>query len=158
MPGSTENLMYSFDLGPVHFIAFTTEAYYFLNYGIKTLIKQYEWLEQDLIEANKPDNRYRLLYLPLSKRTDNHIPLISFMALRWPENRGHGSSHMVIDRCIAVMLAIMIVNNMRLFCGSVCRSPISSVWKIYSTITGLMWRFGHMNILTSDCGHFTITR
>lgn len=57
MPGNTENLMYSFDLGPVHFIAINTEAYYFLNYGIKTLVKQYEWLEQDLTEANKPENR-----------------------------------------------------------------------------------------------------
>lgn len=57
MPGSTENLMYSFNLGPVHFIGFTTEAYYFLKYGIKILVKQYEWLEQDLIEANKPENR-----------------------------------------------------------------------------------------------------
>jgi len=57
MPGGTENLMYSFNLGPVHFIGFTTEAYYFTRYGIKTLVKQYEWLEQDLIEANKPENR-----------------------------------------------------------------------------------------------------
>lgn len=57
MPGGTENLMYSFNLGPVHFIGINTEAYYFLNYGIKTLVKQYEWLEQDLIEANKPENR-----------------------------------------------------------------------------------------------------
>lgn len=52
-----ENLMYSFDLGPVHFIGFSTEVYYFLNYGIKMLVKQYEWLQNDLIEANKPENR-----------------------------------------------------------------------------------------------------
>lgn len=58
MPGGTENLMYSFNLGPVHFISFTTEAYYFLNYGLKTLVRQYEWLEQDLMEANRPENRY----------------------------------------------------------------------------------------------------
>lgn len=57
MPGNTESLMYSFDLGPVHFIAFNTEAYYFLNYGIKSLVNQYEWLEQDLAEANRPENR-----------------------------------------------------------------------------------------------------
>lgn len=57
MPGGTENLMYSFNLGPVHFIALSTEAYYFLRYGIKTLVKQYEWLEADLIEATKPENR-----------------------------------------------------------------------------------------------------
>ena len=57
MPGGTERLMYSFDLGPVHFIGFSTEVYYFMNYGIKTLINQYDWLENDLTEANKPENR-----------------------------------------------------------------------------------------------------
>lgn len=57
MPGASESLMYSFDLGPVHFIGFSTEVYYFMNYGMKTLVKQYEWLENDLAEANKPENR-----------------------------------------------------------------------------------------------------
>lgn len=57
MPGGSENHMYSFNLGTVHFIGFSTEAYYFFNYGIKLLVNQYEWLERDLIEANKPENR-----------------------------------------------------------------------------------------------------
>lgn len=57
MPSGNENQMYSFNLGPVHFIGFSTEVYYFMNYGLKTLIKQYDWLENDLIEANKPENR-----------------------------------------------------------------------------------------------------
>lgn len=57
MPGNTENLFYSFNMGPVHFIGFSTELYYFLNYGIKPLAKQYEWLKNDLREANKPENR-----------------------------------------------------------------------------------------------------
>lgn len=58
MPHGTENLMYSFNIGPVHFIGFSTEVYYFLNYGLKTLVNHYDWLEKDLIEANKPENRY----------------------------------------------------------------------------------------------------
>lgn len=57
MPQGTESLMYSFNLGPVHFIGFSTEVYYFLNYGLKTMVNQYEWLEKDLIEATKPENR-----------------------------------------------------------------------------------------------------
>lgn len=57
MPGGTENIMYSFNLGPVHFIGFSTEVYYFMNYGLKPLVKQYEWLRRDLEEANRPENR-----------------------------------------------------------------------------------------------------
>ncbi|KAF3424050.1 hypothetical protein E2986_02161 [Frieseomelitta varia] len=57
MPGDSEGLWYSFNVGPVHFIAIETEAYYFMNYGIKLLVKQYEWLKKDLIEANIPENR-----------------------------------------------------------------------------------------------------
>lgn len=57
MPGGTENLFYSFNLGPVHFIGISTEVYYFLNYGLKTLVFQYSWLEKDLTEATKPENR-----------------------------------------------------------------------------------------------------
>lgn len=58
MPGTEDNTMYSFNMGPVHFIGFSTEVYYFMNYGLKTLVNQYEWLERDLIEATKPENRY----------------------------------------------------------------------------------------------------
>lgn len=58
MPGDSEGLWYSFNIGPVHFVAIETEAYYFMNYGIKQLIKQYEWLDKDLREANRPKARY----------------------------------------------------------------------------------------------------
>ncbi|OAD52984.1 Iron/zinc purple acid phosphatase-like protein [Eufriesea mexicana] len=57
MPGDSEGLWYSFNIGPIHFIAIETEAYYFMNYGIKQVVKQYQWLEKDLIEANMPENR-----------------------------------------------------------------------------------------------------
>lgn len=58
MPSDNEGLWYSFNIGPVHFIGISTEVYYFLNYGIKQLVKQFEWLKKDLEEANKPEARY----------------------------------------------------------------------------------------------------
>ncbi|XP_015115464.1 acid phosphatase type 7 [Diachasma alloeum] len=57
MPGSSQGLWYSFDMGPVHFIAIDTEVYYFMNYGIKQLVKQFEWLDEDLKRANEPAAR-----------------------------------------------------------------------------------------------------
>lgn len=57
MPGDTESIMYSFNMGPIHFISISTEVYYFMNYGLKPLVFQYQWLEKDLIEANLPENR-----------------------------------------------------------------------------------------------------
>lgn len=58
MPGNTDSLMYSFNMGPVHFIGISTELYYFMNYGLKPLVFQYEWLEKDLMEATRPENRF----------------------------------------------------------------------------------------------------
>ncbi|XP_073830324.1 acid phosphatase type 7-like isoform X2 [Musca autumnalis] len=57
MPGNDQNLFYSFDMGPVHFIGFSTEVYYFLQLGLKPLIFQYKWLENDLRLASLPENR-----------------------------------------------------------------------------------------------------
>lgn len=57
MPGNTEAMYYSFNMGPIHFISFSTEFYYFLNYGMSPLINQYYWLLNDLEEAAKPENR-----------------------------------------------------------------------------------------------------
>jgi len=48
MPGGYENMMYSFNFGPAHFISISTEFYYFLYYGIKPVVLQYEWLVNDL--------------------------------------------------------------------------------------------------------------
>lgn len=67
MPGNSEGLWYSFNIGPVHFVAIETEAYYFMNYGIKQMIKQYEWLDKDLREANKPDTRHMIITIRLLK-------------------------------------------------------------------------------------------
>lgn len=57
MPHTDDNMFYSFDIGPVHFIAVSTEFYFFLEYGLKQIVNQYQWLERDLKEANKAENR-----------------------------------------------------------------------------------------------------
>lgn len=57
MPGDHDSLWYSFNLGPIHFVSFSTEVYYYLSYGLKLLTKQFEWLENDLKQANRPENR-----------------------------------------------------------------------------------------------------
>lgn len=57
MPGGSDQIMYSFNLGPLHIISISTEVYYFMNYGLKPLVFQYEWLKNDLIEANSESNR-----------------------------------------------------------------------------------------------------
>lgn len=57
MPGTENNLMYSFNMGPIHFISIASEFYYFLQYGIKQVVKQYKWLEEDLKNASLPEQR-----------------------------------------------------------------------------------------------------
>ncbi|CAB1330857.1 unnamed protein product [Coregonus sp. 'balchen'] len=48
MPGQTESLWYSWNVGSAHIISLSTEIYFFLDYGVDLLFKQYEWLKKDL--------------------------------------------------------------------------------------------------------------
>jgi hypothetical protein len=59
MPGPSQfqSQLYSWNMGPIHFIGFSTEFYYWLEYGLKPLVEQYQWLENDLREATSPENR-----------------------------------------------------------------------------------------------------
>uniref|UniRef100_A0A4W5NQE0 Purple acid phosphatase n=1 Tax=Hucho hucho TaxID=62062 RepID=A0A4W5NQE0_9TELE len=57
MPGQTESLWYSWNVGSAHIISLSTEIYFFLDYGVDLIFKQYEWLKKDLEEANRPENR-----------------------------------------------------------------------------------------------------
>ncbi|XP_038212389.1 acid phosphatase type 7 isoform X3 [Zerene cesonia] len=57
MPQGHEGLFYSFDLGPVHFVSISTEFYYFLEYGLKLVAEQFDWLQRDLEMANTAENR-----------------------------------------------------------------------------------------------------
>ncbi|CAB3223364.1 unnamed protein product [Arctia plantaginis] len=65
MPGRDSSLYYSFDLGNVHFVSVSTEVYYFLQYGLKLITNQYEWLEKDLARANLPENRSKRPWIVL---------------------------------------------------------------------------------------------
>ncbi|VDN55988.1 unnamed protein product [Dracunculus medinensis] len=56
MPDSEHNLFYSFDLGSAHFIAFSTEFYYFTDYGLEQIVNQWNWLNADLKRATKNRN------------------------------------------------------------------------------------------------------
>lgn len=42
------SLTLSWDVGPAHIISFSTELYFFLQYGMDLFKWQYEWLENDL--------------------------------------------------------------------------------------------------------------
>ena len=48
MPGGTESMYFSFNIGPVHFISISTEFYYYTGYGTDQVFSQYNWLLQDL--------------------------------------------------------------------------------------------------------------
>jgi len=47
----------SFNLGPVHIIMFSSEFYFYDNYGIGQLQAQYNWLVKDLAAANEEEAR-----------------------------------------------------------------------------------------------------
>lgn len=57
MPGNSESIFYSWNIGPAHIISISTEVYFFLNYGLEQVVQQYDWLEKDLQEAASPQNR-----------------------------------------------------------------------------------------------------
>ena len=50
--GGDNNHFYSFNIGPIHIISFSTEFYYFLEYGFDQVGRQFEWLKQDLMVRN----------------------------------------------------------------------------------------------------------
>ncbi|CAG2120992.1 unnamed protein product, partial [Medioppia subpectinata] len=57
----SNNHYWSYNIGSAHIISFSTEFYYYSKYRIETghdqLRYHYNWLEKDLTEANKPENR-----------------------------------------------------------------------------------------------------
>jgi len=57
MPGGDgTGMFYSWNIGPAHIVSFDTEIYWW-GATTENIKRQYDWLEADLIEANKPENR-----------------------------------------------------------------------------------------------------
>ena len=40
--------VYSFNIGSAHVVAFSSEFYYYTNYGWEQIANQYRWMEDDL--------------------------------------------------------------------------------------------------------------
>lgn len=54
---SIKNHFWSYNIGPAHIISFSTEFYFYKQYGTNQIFNQYRWLEEDLKKANLPENR-----------------------------------------------------------------------------------------------------
>ena len=53
MPNDDKNMFFSYDVGPIHFVSVSTEFYYFLNFGLMQVKKQYDWIQKDLATVNR---------------------------------------------------------------------------------------------------------
>ncbi|TKR70323.1 hypothetical protein L596_022364 [Steinernema carpocapsae] len=53
MPDSDHSLFYSFDIGPVHVVGFSSEFYFYTKYGWDQIGNQWNWLLKDLQKAEK---------------------------------------------------------------------------------------------------------
>jgi len=51
------NHYYSFNMNNIHFIIYSTEFYYYTQFGTEQIQAQYNWLKEDLRKANLPENR-----------------------------------------------------------------------------------------------------
>ncbi len=54
----------SFNVGPAHIIGFSSEFYYYTEYGFDQIVNQYQWLEQDLIVTKRKKKiQYMIFFL-----------------------------------------------------------------------------------------------
>lgn len=55
--GRMNNHYYSFNYNNIHFIIYSSEFYYYPQFGTGQIQAQYNWLQEDLRKANLPENR-----------------------------------------------------------------------------------------------------
>ena len=61
--GSGNNLYYSFDVGDIHFVAISSELYYYSDYyNNEILMRQYNWLVNDLAASNKRGAKWKVVF------------------------------------------------------------------------------------------------
>lgn len=76
--GEVNNFFYSYNVGPAHLIAFSSEFYFYPEYGWAQIARQYHWLEEDLKEATKKENRAQrpwiivMAHRPMYCSTEDH--------------------------------------------------------------------------------------
>lgn len=46
--GGDNNHFFSINIGPIHLVSFSSEFYYYIEYGLHQMAVQYDWLVQDL--------------------------------------------------------------------------------------------------------------
>ncbi|GMS80427.1 hypothetical protein PENTCL1PPCAC_2602, partial [Pristionchus entomophagus] len=51
-PNGGDPIFYSYDLDQIHFISFSTEVYFYTDYGFDLIRRQFEWLQKELKKAN----------------------------------------------------------------------------------------------------------
>ncbi|XP_051578848.1 acid phosphatase type 7 isoform X5 [Myxocyprinus asiaticus] len=139
MPGHTENLWYSWNVGPVHIISFSTEVYFYLEYGLDLLFRQYEWLQKDLeVQRNK-------MRKPTGLRTERYA---------------RGSSRWHTDPCTVPTMMMTTAHTFRAMCDldAMTHSQRLLAWRIYSINTEWIWSCGLMNTHMRDSGLCMIIR
>eukprot|EP00009_Paramoeba_aestuarina_P012490 CAMPEP_0201531954 /NCGR_PEP_ID=MMETSP0161_2-20130828/49083_1 /ASSEMBLY_ACC=CAM_ASM_000251 /TAXON_ID=180227 /ORGANISM="Neoparamoeba aestuarina, Strain SoJaBio B1-5/56/2" /LENGTH=474 /DNA_ID=CAMNT_0047935123 /DNA_START=60 /DNA_END=1484 /DNA_ORIENTATION=- len=99
--GGVENMWYSFNYGMVHFISISTETdYHDSPEGPKSLWHagpfgdQMDWLEQDLVEANLPENRKLRPWIVVI----GHRPIYSSVDGDFPPNAIHTLQEAIEDK------------------------------------------------------------
>ncbi|RXN05556.1 acid phosphatase type 7 isoform X1 [Labeo rohita] len=124
MPGHTENLWYSWNVGPAHIISFSTEVYFYLEYGLDLLFRQYEWLQADLQEANRPENRAQRPWII----TMGHRPM--YCSNDDGDDCTHFQSYVCDPKCLNASECLMFGLD------AMTRYLLLLDWRIYSISTG----------------------
>lgn len=55
------NFFWSMDVGPIHFVMYNAEFYFFTQFGYEQIERQFRWLEEDLKRANA--NRHQVPWI-----------------------------------------------------------------------------------------------